>query len=179
MGRHMCAFIFMCVFCLFFNSDAVWEECGVWRTVHVCCSLSDGANVALVMHATGVSLQRPAVGDLIIWKKTEAQFVGHVAVVCEVTDEYVRIAEQNADNNIMWGGGTYARQFPLQRHAETGAWTLRDDEDPLFGWVRVHPDQVRVQQLQQRLCCFLLLLFVLLLLLLQHADCCSPTCRLL
>jgi hypothetical protein len=62
--------------------------------------------------------------------------------VCDVTDDFVCIAEQNVDNNKMWAGGHYSRKFALQRNEETGGWTIRDDEDPMFGWVRCMRDEV-------------------------------------
>jgi len=117
------------------------RACDIWNRTYV-KRLSDGKNVALEMHSSGVAKLPPKVGDLIIWKKTIEQPVGHVAVVCEVTNDSVRIGEQNVDNNMMWGGGSFSREFPLQRNANTGAYIMRDDEDPLFGWVRVHPEKV-------------------------------------
>jgi hypothetical protein len=117
------------------------RACDIWTRTYV-TRLSNKARVALQMHDNGVSTDRPAVGDLLIWIKTDEQPVGHVAVVCDVTDEHVCIAEQNVDNNKMWSGGHYSRKFVLQRHEETGAWTIRDDEDPMFGWVRCLKDVV-------------------------------------
>jgi surface antigen len=117
------------------------RACDIWNRTYV-KRLSDSKNVALEMHASGTSTEPPRVGDLIIWKKTEEQPVGHVAVVCDVTENAVRIGEQNVDNNLMWSGGFFSREFPLQRNVNTGAYTMRDDEDPLFGWVRVHPERV-------------------------------------
>lgn len=117
------------------------RACDIWNRTYV-KRLSDGKNVALEMHASGVSTEPPREGDLIIWKKTDEQPVGHVAVVCEVTADSVRIGEQNVGNNVPWSGITFSRDFPLQRNEATGAYTMRDDEDPLFGWVRVVTDRV-------------------------------------
>eukprot|EP00604_Paraphysomonas_vestita_P003736 CAMPEP_0174823700 /NCGR_PEP_ID=MMETSP1107-20130205/26895_1 /TAXON_ID=36770 /ORGANISM="Paraphysomonas vestita, Strain GFlagA" /LENGTH=246 /DNA_ID=CAMNT_0016047329 /DNA_START=345 /DNA_END=1088 /DNA_ORIENTATION=- len=89
------------------------------------------------MYSQDESTIRPEVHDAIIWKKTEKAPVGHIAIVSEVTDDYIRVAEQNVENDIMWKGGTYTRQFPLERNSETGAWSIKDDEDPILGWVRV------------------------------------------
>jgi hypothetical protein len=117
------------------------RACDIWTRTYV-KRLSDNARVALQMHANGESTSRPAVHDYLIWKKTDEQPVGHIAVVCEVADDYVCIAEQNVDNNKMWAGGHYSRKFALQRNEENGSWTIRDDEDPMFGWVRCLRDQV-------------------------------------
>lgn len=96
--------------------------------------------VALRKYNQNESTIRPEVHDAIIWINTEKAPVGHIAIVSEVTDTYIRIAEQNVDNDIMWKGGTFAREFPLERNSETGAWFIRDDEDPIYGWVRVDID---------------------------------------
>jgi hypothetical protein len=98
--------------------------------------LLDGARVKLSMFTSGVTTKLPAVNDLIIWKVTAAQPVGHVAVVVEVCDAYVRVAEQNSDNDQLWAAGHWAREFPLSRDPSTGVYTLHDAEDPVFGWVR-------------------------------------------
>lgn len=111
------------------KASDIWDRKFVKR-------LSDGARVKLNMYSSGVTTKRPAVNDLIIWKKTEEQPVGHVAVVAEVSDSHLRVAEQNADNDVMWPGGHWAREFPLSRDPSTGVYTLHDAEDPLFGWVR-------------------------------------------
>jgi hypothetical protein len=89
--------------------------------------------VSLKLLAQGVTTERPAVHDAIIWERTDRAFVGHIAIVSEVTDDYVRIAEQNVDNDVMWKGGSFTRQFPLVRNLETSAWTIKDDEDPIHG----------------------------------------------
>lgn len=111
------------------------RACDIWERKFV-RRLSDSARVDLCMFTSGVTTRRPAVNDLIIWKRTEEQPVGHVAVVSEVTDDFVRVAEQNADNDQLWAGGHWAREFPLSRDAQSGVYTVHDAEDPLFGWVR-------------------------------------------
>jgi hypothetical protein len=95
--------------------------------------------VALQQCSQGESTSRPAVHDALIWQRTEKAPVGHIAVVSEVSDTFVRVAEQNVDNDVMWKGGHFAREFPLERR-DDGSWFIRDDEDPLHGWVRVNKD---------------------------------------
>jgi hypothetical protein len=111
------------------KASDIWDRKFVKR-------LSDGARVKLNMFTSGITTKRPAVNDLIIWKLTDAEPVGHVAVVAEVTDTHVRVAEQNSDNDRLWPGGHWAREFPLSCDPSTGVYTLHDAEDPLFGWVR-------------------------------------------
>ena len=117
------------------KASDIWDRKFVKR-------LSDCSRVKLNMFTSGVTTKPPAVNDLIIWKLTAAQPVGHVAVVAEVTETYVRVAEQNADNDQLWPGGHWSREFPLSRDSSTGVYTLHDAEDPLFGWVRADLDTV-------------------------------------
>lgn len=102
-----------------------------------CLASEKTTYVALRKYEQGVSTIRPEVHDAVIWKKTEAQPVGHIAIVSEVTNDSVRVAEQNVENNIMWKGGNYTREFALEKNSDTGAWFIKDNEDPILGWVRV------------------------------------------
>ena len=94
---------------------SIGRACEIWTDLKTVKNLSDksGAYVALVKHESGFTTVRPEINDAIIWKSTESAFVGHIAVVCEVTDSMVRVAEQNVDNNVLWKGGHYAREFKL------------------------------------------------------------------
>ena len=119
------------------------RACDIWSRTYV-KRLSDNARVALQMHGNGESTSPPAVHDFLIWKRTDEQPVGHIAVVCEVGDGYLCIAEQNVDNNKMWSGGHYSRKFALEHNDENGSWTIRDDEvlpaqkrSRLFGFTRI------------------------------------------
>jgi hypothetical protein len=117
------------------------RACDIWDRLFV-KRLSDNARVSLLKYTSGVTHHRPAVNDLIIWKKTDEQPYGHVAVVSEVTDHRIRIAEQNADNDVLWTHGHFSREFKLSHDSTSGAWTMHDEEDPLFGWVRVDLENV-------------------------------------
>lgn len=117
------------------------RACDLWDRTYV-KRLVDGARVSVAKFTSGVTTHAPAVNDLVIWKHSDAQPFGHVAVVSEVSDTYVRIAEQNAHNDVMWAGRCWSREFSLTRHADHGAWTLRDAEDAVFGWMRVDTSSV-------------------------------------
>jgi hypothetical protein len=56
------------------------RACDIWTRTYV-KRLSDNARVALRMHANGESRERPAVHDFLIWKRTDEQPVGHIAIV--------------------------------------------------------------------------------------------------
>jgi len=85
----------------------------------------------------------PEPGCLLIWDEGgEFEVTGHVAIVTEVTPDYVRIAEQNVGDRMWPAGQNYSRQI----RAETGpdghywlectfgnaqilGWVIQTDED--------------------------------------------------
>jgi hypothetical protein len=115
------------------------RACDIWTSLTKVKNLSSEkvSYVGLRKFTQGETTERPAVHDALIWVKTENQPVGHIAIVSEVTENSVRVAEQNVDNDILWKGGSFTREFPLICDPVSGAWTIQDDEDPLHGWVRV------------------------------------------
>ncbi len=59
------------------------------------------------------SKRRPEYGCLLIWNEGgEFETTGHVAVVTEVTDAYVRVVEQNYRHECWPAGQDYSRQIP-------------------------------------------------------------------
>lgn len=79
----------------------------------------------------------PVVDSLLIWKSTEQAFVGHIAVIADVSVEnlYVRVAEQNITNDY-WPGN-YSRQLKLR--VEDGKYFI-DDEHEIIGWMVINYD---------------------------------------
>lgn len=79
----------------------------------------------------------PIPESIIIWKVAPDVPFGHIAIITEVNLEagYVRIAEQNVDNDY-WPGN-YAREFKLE--VEDGRYWIRD-EDEMYGWMVVNFD---------------------------------------
>lgn len=73
----------------------------------------------------------PQIGDLLIYS-TDFAITGHVAVVVEVKNNSVKIAEQNYFNDL-WDGADYSRRLLLQQDKE-GRYRIFDDA--LIGWVR-------------------------------------------
>ena len=55
--------------------------------------LSDQAVVPLLKYESGVTKEMPKKGDLLIYRSTPGQVVGHVAVVLEVLKDRVRVGE--------------------------------------------------------------------------------------
>ncbi|KAH9588896.1 Glutathionylspermidine synthase [Trypanosoma melophagium] len=79
--------------------------------------------------------EKPVADSLLIYPSEEDSLVGHVAVITEVGDNWIRIADQN--HRFHKWESNYAAQLPLK--FENGVWTVEDHVyygvlNPL-GWV--------------------------------------------
>ena len=83
------------------------------------------------------SRRRPEVGCMLIWSEGGAfEHTGHVAIVMEVTDDYVCVAEQNVDHELWPEGKPYARQLAASLDAGGGYWLRCSFHDgTILGWV--------------------------------------------
>jgi hypothetical protein len=73
----------------------------------------------------------PKAGDLIIYKRTDANPVGHIGIISKVHSNYVEISEQNWDN-AQWPDD-YSRAMPLTEFK--GNFFLLDIANPILGWM--------------------------------------------
>ena len=81
--------------------------------------------------------RRPEPGCLLVWDEGGTfERTGHVAVVVEVSDQWVRIAEQNFDHRPWPDGAGWAREIPARVSGDGGYW-LRCGfgEAGILGWV--------------------------------------------
>jgi glutathionylspermidine amidase/synthetase len=87
--------------------------------------ISDGTKIPWNNIPNGSS-PRPVPGSVLIWDEGgEFRHTGHVAIVTEVSDNWVRIAEQNVDDTFWPEGRDYARE-------------LRVDYDPVNDTYHIH-----------------------------------------
>jgi glutathionylspermidine amidase/synthetase len=71
------------------------------------------------------SRTRPTAGSVILWNEGgEFEWTGHVAIATEVTDTYLRIAEQNVED-VSWEGKDYARELVASVDAD-GRYNVRE-----------------------------------------------------
>jgi hypothetical protein len=120
----------------------------IWTKIPHVSRHADYAIVPLTKHPN-FGPEKPAEGDLLVYRSTPNQWVGHVAVVVGVLERngqwYVRVAEQNQRNNKMWPGD-YADELVLEtkNSDEKGAVvygiTHPDPDLELDGWVRAMLD---------------------------------------
>jgi trypanothione synthetase/amidase len=112
--------------------DGVEGAEDIWFLNHF-LSVKDETKFKMLKTENG-AIDPPSKNSIIIWKRSEPNPFGHVAVVSEVNKEvgFVKVAEQNVMNDY-WPG-EYARELKLK--FREGKWYI-EDEDPLFGWIDV------------------------------------------
>ncbi len=90
---------------------------------------------------------RPTPGSLLIWQAGgEFQDTGHVAVITEVSDEYVRICEQNVDHRCWPRDHDYARQLRA-RVGDNGEYWIECSygDAEILGWMIQTDDTSRAE----------------------------------
>ncbi|MEQ4922835.1 bifunctional glutathionylspermidine amidase/synthase [Proteus hauseri] len=94
------------------------------------------------------SKQAPTVGALLIWQEGgEFKVTGHVAVITEVLEDKVRIAEQNVIHTRLPVGQQWTRELPLQVNEE--GYFIQDtfDNTTLLGWmIQTEPNAYSLPQ---------------------------------
>ena len=107
----------------------------IWNLKYV-ERLTDGKATSITPVPNGSNIP-PIPDSILIWKSTTESFVGHIAIITEVSVEknFIRIAEQNLLNDY-WPGN-YSRQLKLDY--KDGRYWIRD-EDEIHGWMVIDYD---------------------------------------
>lgn len=90
------------------------------KAVH---SLVTGKNAPMLAVANG-GYERPVKDSLIIWPATNDAPFGHIGVIVEVTDNYIRVADQNQHFH-KWADN-YSTELRLVYNASNKTWTIKD-----------------------------------------------------
>ncbi len=93
---------------------------------------------SLPLHSFENGSQRhPTPGCMLIWSEGgDFSITGHVAIVTEVTDHYIRVAEQNVSHALWEDGQDYARELSVQVDEEGGYWIQCSfSNGAILGWV--------------------------------------------
>ena len=109
--------------------------------------LADGARVPFeaVPNGSGPDRRRPTLGSVLIWyPQGYFKHTGHVAIITEATDTYVRIAEQNTHDRYWAPGTNYSRELPVHIDAQ-GRYAIEDTtatRAKVMGWMHVNAPTV-------------------------------------
>ncbi|KNC12078.1 glutathionylspermidine synthase [Klebsiella sp. RIT-PI-d] len=130
---------------LFLNYGVVFTDVGMAWEIFSLRFLREVVNdniLPLQAFANG-SRRAPEAGALLIWDKGgEFGGTGHVAVITQLHQNRVRIAEQNVIHAPLPPGQQWTRELRLD--VEDGCYTLRDtfDDTTILGWM-IHTDETR------------------------------------
>jgi glutathionylspermidine amidase/synthetase len=95
-------------------------------------------NTLLPLQAfTNGSRRHPVSGSLLIWQEGgEFEHTGHVAIVTEVSAQWIRVAEQNVHHEQWAEGQHYSRQLPAKISQEGEYWvTCSFGDAQILGWM--------------------------------------------
>ena len=124
---------------LLLNKGYVFDDIAmaydIFRLDHVTV-VASGKKLPIYSFRNGAP-RRPEPGAMLIWAEGgEFEMTGHVAIVTEVDDHYVRVAEQNVRHAEWPEGRDYSRELPAEVGEDGGYWiscSFRDGE--ILGWV--------------------------------------------
>ena len=103
----------------------------------------------LPLHAFANGSQRaPETGCMLIWSEGgEFEETGHVAIVTEVLEHCVRIAEQNLDHQKWPEGCDFSRELPCRRSEDGSFWIQCSfQESSILGWVMQTDDSTFAEE---------------------------------
>lgn len=103
----------------------------IWTDMTFVERVTDGEKFPLIAHPNGSAIF-PKKDTFLIYSRSEEQPVGHIAVICDVGENFIRIAEQN--NKFHYWNEQFARELPVV--CKDGGYFI-EDEDQLYGWMEI------------------------------------------
>jgi glutathionylspermidine amidase/synthetase len=96
------------------------------------------------------SQRPPEPGCLLIWAEGgEFETTGHVAIITEVTPDYVRIVEQNVGDRPWPEGQNYAREIKAETTPEGNYWLECSFGDAkILGWLLQTDDDTHAERIE-------------------------------
>ena len=89
------------------------------------------------------STERPVPGAVLIWNEGgEFRRTGHIAIVVDVSDEWVRVAEQNVGDTYWPRGQNWARQLAVEYDKAKGTYFIQEVNGSVRGWKHLPKDFV-------------------------------------
>lgn len=106
--------------------------------------IRDGSQVPWNNIRNGSS-PHPVPGSVLIWEEGgEFRETGHVAIVTEVSDNWVRVAEQNVNDTFWPEGRDYARELQVDYEPLTGNYFIHESlwlhGGKILGWKNLPDD---------------------------------------
>lgn len=121
--------------CIFLNVECAYH---MWENLSYIERVTDGKKFPLKMCLNG-SPYKPKCDSFLIYPCSEETPFGHVAVICEVHDNFIRVTEQNY--RFHYWSSDYARQIPLIH--KNGLYYIEDYYN-IYGWLEIeNNDQLK------------------------------------
>ncbi len=124
---------------MYINKGYIFDDVAMAYDIFELRSVRDiQANSRLPFQAfTNGSRTHPEIGSLLIWEEGgEFEDTGHVAVITQVSDSFVRIAEQNVGHKVWPEGQDYARELKAKITEDGGFWVECSYFDgTILGWM--------------------------------------------
>jgi glutathionylspermidine amidase/synthetase len=112
--------------------------------------IQDGKRIPWQNIRNGFS-PRPVPGSVLIWEEGgEFRDTGHVAIVTDVSDHWIRVAEQNVHDTLWPDGRNYARELNVDSDPAIGRYfiheTLWSQGGRILGWKNL-PDDIQFESI--------------------------------
>lgn len=137
---------------LYLNHGYVFDDIAMAHDIFRLSSVLHIAdNRRLPLHSFKNGCKRhPVVGSLLIYEEGgEFEMTGHVAVITEVTNHYVRLAEQNVGDWRWPGGRNYSREIKATVTEDGDYWLECSFGDAtILGWVMQTEDASDAEMIQ-------------------------------
>lgn len=139
---------------LYINYGYLFDDVAMAYDIFELRSVRDvKANTRLPLRAfANGCVMHPVVGSLLIWQEGgEFEDTGHVAIITEVTPNYVRIAEQNVGHQRWPEGQNYARELSATVTEDGEYWiTCSYGDAEILGWMIQTDDERYCEPLPKR-----------------------------
>lgn len=115
--------------CIF---SSISSAARMWTNLKYIERVTDGRQFPLKTHSNGSEV-RPIRDALLIYPDADHSPFGHVAVIVDVRNDCIRIAEQN--HRFHSWPGDYSREIPLIERQ--GRYFIDDPYQKVFGWMEI------------------------------------------
>lgn len=126
--------------CIFRNIPQAAE---LWNELQAVERVTDGKQFPLILHRNGSS-NKPIRDSLLVYPRNSDLPYGHVAIICDVLPNFIRVAEQNYEYYNC--SNNYSREIPIVM--KNNGYYI-EDEHEVFGWMEID-DIEQLEPLDER-----------------------------
>jgi glutathionylspermidine synthase len=121
--------------CIFQN---VGSAADMWQELKYVECVTDGRKFPIKTYSNGCSA-KPQCDSFLIYPRSDENPFGHIAVICEVQEDFIRVAEQNYQ--FHYWSNNYSRQIPMIKHNDL---YYIEDYYNVYGWMVIeNNDQLK------------------------------------